>query len=69
VKALRPGARGLVLLDAAQRTYAPELTARGKLVLTLDGVSFRRPDGTLDSRAARLLRGVVRQAVPQVVRP
>jgi hypothetical protein len=55
---LRPGARGLILLDGAQRAYAPDLTARGTVVARLtvpDG--FQRPDGGIDRAAVLLVRG------------
>ncbi len=57
---IRPGARGLILLDGAQRTYAPGLTARGVVVATLpEPQGFERPNGTLDLAPALLVRGVV----------
>ena len=59
VRALRPGASGLVLLDGAQRLYAPWLTARGRLVATFDQAAFARSDGSIDRRDLALVRGVV----------
>lgn len=59
-RTLRPGERGLILLDAAQRAYAPGLGAAGVIVARFsppDG--FERPDGTLDMGPATLVRGVV----------
>ncbi len=56
---LRPGARGLILLDAAQRTYEPQITARGVVVARLDPPNgFERPNGTIDMGSALLVRGV-----------
>ena len=57
---IRPGARGLILLDGAQRTYAPGLTAHGVVVATLMAPhGFERPNGTVDLGPALLVRGVV----------
>jgi hypothetical protein len=57
---LAPGARGLILLDAAQRAYAPRLGAQGIVVARLQTAhGFERPDGTIDLRPAILVRGVV----------
>jgi hypothetical protein len=57
---LEPGARGLILLDAAQRAYAPQLGAQGTVVARLRAPhGFERPDGTIDLRPAILVRGVV----------
>ncbi len=59
-RTLRPGERGLILLDAAQRAYAPGLGATGVIIARFslpDG--FTRPDGTLDMGRATLVRGVV----------
>lgn len=56
---LRPGARGLILLDAAQRAYDPRLTAHGVVVARLTPPNgFERPNGTLDVGPALLVRGV-----------
>jgi len=58
VRALRPGARGLIVLDAAQRTYEPELTARGTVIARIPaGPGFLRPDGVLDDAAAVVVDG------------
>jgi hypothetical protein len=59
VRQMQPGAAGLVLLDGAQRTYAPGLTATGTLVATFDQAVFERPDGSLDRRNLTLVRGTV----------
>jgi hypothetical protein len=59
-RSLRAGARGLVLLDAAQRLYEPDLVARGTVVARIEGTApLARPDGTLDTAPALLVRGVV----------
>ena len=55
---MRPGARGLVLLDGAQRAYDPGLGARGRTVARLPA-EFLRPDGRLDESPAVLVRGAV----------
>ena len=61
VRELRPGARGAILLDPAQRAYAPALTAKGRVVLRVtDGIAFSRPDGELDARPAVVVLGTVR---------
>jgi len=60
VRAMRPGATGLVVLDAAQRTFEPELTARGQALRSVnaaDGLS--RPDGRVDRRPTVLVHGRV----------
>jgi hypothetical protein len=57
---LRPGLRGLVLLDGAQRAYQPELSARGAIVARwTPPAGFERPDGVIDHGPAVLVRGVV----------
>jgi hypothetical protein len=57
---MRPGASGLVLIDAAARAYEPDLRIAGKLVATIPApVEFRRPDGRLDAAPALLYRGRV----------
>jgi hypothetical protein len=62
-RSLRPGARGLILLDGAQRAYAPGLDARGALIAKLTAPQgFQRPDGTIDTAPALLIRGVVTEA-------
>ncbi len=56
---LRLGARGLILLDAAQRSYDPGLSAHGVVVARLTPPNgFERPNGTLDMGPALLVRGV-----------
>lgn len=67
---LRPGATGLILLDGAQREYAPGLSARGRLIARLtvpDG--FERPNGTIDVSPALLVEGVVVRAVTTARHP
>lgn len=59
VRDLVPGARGLVLLDAAQRAYVPSATARGRTLRLLPGTGFVRWNGVVDDAPARLVRGVV----------
>ncbi|MSO94780.1 MAG: hypothetical protein EXQ81_03175 [Thermoleophilia bacterium] len=59
VRALRPGARGLILLDGAQRLYAPDLDARGSEVARFDQASFLRPNGSVDTGQMFLVTGVV----------
>jgi hypothetical protein len=61
VRALRLGEHGLIVLDGAQRQYAPDLSARGRLIETLTQVVFVRPNGTQD-------RGIVRVVLGTVVR-
>jgi hypothetical protein len=57
---LTPGARGLVLLDPAQRVYDPELTAVGTTLARINTPNgFVRPNGTLDLAPAILVRGAV----------
>ena len=59
-QSLRPGARGLILLDGAQRTYAPDVTARGVILARLTvPEGFERPNGTIDTGPAVLIRGMV----------
>jgi hypothetical protein len=56
---LRPGARGLILLDASQRAYQPTVTAHGVLLARLKAPQgFERADGTIDTGTAMLVRGV-----------
>jgi hypothetical protein len=60
VHEMRPGARGAVLLDAAQRLYAPRLTAKGVVVARVsDEIAFARPDGEIDAEPAVLIVGRV----------
>jgi hypothetical protein len=55
VRWLRPGARGLVLLDGAARAYEPGAKVRGPVVARFGtGYGFLRPDGRID-RAPALL--------------
>ena len=62
-QALRPGVRGLILLDGAQRAYDPALGARGVVVARLSAPDgFERPDGSLDTAPVLLIRGVVTAA-------
>jgi hypothetical protein len=59
-RTLRPGERGLILLDAAQRAYAPGLGAAGVILARFSAPDgFERPDGTLDTGPATLVRGIV----------
>jgi hypothetical protein len=56
VRWLRPGARGLVLLDGAARAYEPDAKARGPVVARLySGNGFLRPDGRIDRLPALLV--------------
>lgn len=65
VRALRAGEHGLIVLDGAQRQYAPDLTARGRLIETITQVVFVRPNGTEDRGIVRIVLGtVVRRASP-----
>ena len=60
VRTMRPGARGMILLDAAQRSYAPELGARGRIVARFeDEMAFVRPGGEIDAGPAVLVAGRV----------
>jgi hypothetical protein len=60
VRAMRPGAEGVVLLDAAQRVYQPGLTAEGAVVTRIDEeLAFARPDLAIDADPALLVRGEV----------
>jgi hypothetical protein len=57
---MRPGAQGLVLIDAAARAYEPELRASGTLVARIPApAGFLRPDGRVDRGPALLYRGRV----------
>ena len=63
VREMRPGRRGAVLLDAAQRLYAPRLTAKGRAVARVsDDIAFARPDLEIDARPAVLVVGRVARA-------
>ena len=60
IELMKAGGRGVVVLDGAQRAYAPGLSATGRTLYSVslkDG--FERPDGTLDYEPARIVRGVV----------
>ena len=60
VRTMRPGTRGFVLLDSAQRSYAPELAASGKVIARVDSeLAFSRPDGEIDAGRAILVAGQV----------
>jgi hypothetical protein len=60
VKRMRPGVRGAVLLDAAQRLYEPQLTADGTVVARVHGaLAFARPDLEIDAEPAILVAGRV----------
>jgi hypothetical protein len=59
VRFLRPGVHGLILVDGAQRTYAPEITVRGRVVRRLPKAApFVRPNGTLDDEPITIVRGI-----------
>jgi hypothetical protein len=56
----RPGARGLIIADGAQRTYSPSLKLKGQTIATLDpGTGFTRPDGTVDRQPVRIVLGTI----------
>jgi hypothetical protein len=60
VTRMRAGVRGAILLDAAQRLYAPRLGARGRVVARVsDGIAFARPDLEIDAAPAVLVAGQV----------
>jgi hypothetical protein len=60
VRAMRPGAQGAVLLDAAQRVYKPGLTATGNVVARIEAdIAFARPDLEIDADPAVLVSGKV----------
>ena len=71
VHAMRPGARGAVLLDATQRLYAPRLTATGSVVARIaDELAFARPDLGIDAQPAVLVAGqVVARGRPSALTP
>ena len=57
---MRPGIRGAILLDAAQRLYEPRLTADGRVVARVGGaLAFSRPDLEIDADPAILVVGSV----------
>jgi hypothetical protein len=56
VRWLRPGVRGVVLLDGAARAYEPDANVRGLVVARLyAGNGFLRPDGRIDRLPALLV--------------
>jgi hypothetical protein len=60
VHRMRRGIRGAILLDAAQRLYAPKLSAKGRVVARVsDGIAFARPDLEIDAAPAVLVAGEV----------
>jgi hypothetical protein len=60
IRTMRPGARGLVVLDSAQRAYAPGLEAEGEVVARLaTEFAFVRPDGEVDAGDVVLVAGRV----------
>jgi hypothetical protein len=60
VHRMRPGIRGAILLDAAQRLYEPRLAAKGRIVARVsDGIAFARPDLEIDADPAVLVAGEV----------
>jgi hypothetical protein len=70
VREMRPGVRGAILLDPAQRLYAPDLGAKGRVVLrVVDEIAFARPDGELDAAPAVVVAGDVVPARPGRARP
>ena len=57
---MRPGARGAVLLDAAQRSYEPGLAAKGTVLARVSGeIAFTRTNGEIDADPAVLVAGEV----------
>jgi hypothetical protein len=70
VRDMRPGVHGAILLDPAQRLYAPNLKAKGRVVLrVVDEVVFARPDGELDAAPAVVVTGDVVPVRPARRRP
>jgi hypothetical protein len=60
VRRMQPGARGAVLLDAAQRSYEPDLAARGTVLARVsDEIAFTRTNGEIDANPAVLIEGEV----------
>jgi hypothetical protein len=60
VRVAQPGARGLIVLDGAQRAYSPRIRVDGRVVASLDpGPGFLRPDGTVDHRPVTVVLGTV----------
>jgi hypothetical protein len=63
VTSLRAGRAGLVLLDGAQRAYAPDVRVEGVEVARLSSTGFLlRLDRSVDRRPAILARGIVAPA-------
>ena len=66
VRTMRPGVRGMILLDPAQRSYASDLTASGRIVARFENdLAFSRPDGEIDVGAAILVAGSVTATRPR----
>lgn len=66
IRTMRLGVRGLILLDPAQRAYAPRLAARGKVVARVaTDFAFSRQDGAVDAGDAVLIAGRVTDASPR----
>jgi hypothetical protein len=60
VRAMRPGATGLILVDGAARAYEPHLAIRGRLIEQIPAdEGFTRPNGSIDDTPALLYRGTV----------
>ena len=60
IRVMRPGAEGLVLVDAAARAYEPDLRVDGEVISRIPVTTgFLRPDGTVDRAPAVLYRGRV----------
>jgi hypothetical protein len=60
VHKMRPGVRGAILLDAAQRLYEPRLSAKGRLIARVSGdIAFTRPNDDIDAGPAVLVGGEV----------
>jgi 4-amino-4-deoxy-L-arabinose transferase-like glycosyltransferase len=56
----RPGVRGLIIADGAQRAYSPALRLEGRTLATLDpGAGFVRPDGVTDRQPVRIVLGTI----------
>lgn len=66
IRTMRPGVRGMILLDSAQRAYAPRFAARGKVVARIaTDFAFSRADGAVDTGDAVLVAGRVTDARPR----
>jgi hypothetical protein len=61
VRTLRLGLRGAIVLDAAQRAFAPELTARGRVLARFEPgeAVFVDPRGRVDAGGAVVVLGTV----------